>query len=107
MGKSIPAIRARSPRTAPSLIERMSFRLAIPWQVALPQSPPPLHQPTCSFLVSLGIYWRGWRTPALDICARRSALAAPQGPRVPQRLRVTLYASYDADKDGRIGGGPL
>jgi hypothetical protein len=24
----------------------MSFQLAIPWQVALPQSLPPLHQPT-------------------------------------------------------------
>jgi hypothetical protein len=23
----------------------MSFRLAIPWRAALPQSPPPLHQP--------------------------------------------------------------
>jgi hypothetical protein len=23
----------------------MSFQLAIPWRVALPQSPPPLHQP--------------------------------------------------------------
>ena len=29
----------------PALIGTMSFRLAIPWQVALPQSPPPLHQP--------------------------------------------------------------
>jgi len=30
--------------TAPSLIGTMSFQLAIPWRVALPQSPPPLHQ---------------------------------------------------------------
>ncbi len=26
-------------------IVSMSFQLAIPWRVALPQSPPPLHQP--------------------------------------------------------------
>jgi len=45
MGKSIIAMRARSLRTTPSLIETMSFQLAIPWQVALPQSLPPLHQP--------------------------------------------------------------
>jgi len=38
-------MRARSLKTTPSLIERMSFRLAIPWRVALLQSPPPLHQP--------------------------------------------------------------
>ena len=29
----------------PALIGTMSFQLAIPWRVALPQSPPPLHQP--------------------------------------------------------------
>ena len=45
MGKSIISMRARSLKTAPSLIETMSFRLAIPWPVALPQSLPPLHQP--------------------------------------------------------------
>ena len=28
----------------PALIGTMSFQLAIPWRVALPQSPPPLHQ---------------------------------------------------------------
>ena len=32
-------------RTTPPLIVWMSFRLAIPRRVALPQSPPPLHQP--------------------------------------------------------------
>ena len=32
-------------RPTPPLIVWMSFRLAIPWRVALPQSPPPLHQP--------------------------------------------------------------
>jgi hypothetical protein len=32
------------------LIAWMSFRLAIPWQVALQQSPPPLHQPDTSML---------------------------------------------------------
>ena len=31
--------------TAPGLIGTMSFQLAIPRQVALPQSLPPLHQP--------------------------------------------------------------
>jgi hypothetical protein len=46
MGKSILSMRARSLKTTPSLIERMSFRLAIPGRVALLQSPPPLHQPT-------------------------------------------------------------
>ena len=45
MGKSIIPMRARSLKTAPSLIETMSFRLAIPWQVALLQSLPLLHQP--------------------------------------------------------------
>ena len=44
MGKSINSMRARSRKTAPPLIETMSFRLAIPWQVALQQSLPPLHQ---------------------------------------------------------------
>jgi hypothetical protein len=38
-------MRARPFRTAPSLVERMSFRLAIPWQVALLQSLLPLHHP--------------------------------------------------------------
>jgi len=33
------------PAATPALIGTMSFQLAIPWQVALPQSPPPLHQP--------------------------------------------------------------
>ena len=32
-------------RTAPGLIGLMSFQRAIPWRVALPQSPPALHQP--------------------------------------------------------------
>jgi len=45
MGKSIISMGARSLKTAPPLIETMSFRLAIPWQVALLQSLPPLHQP--------------------------------------------------------------
>ena len=45
MGKSIISMRARSLRTTPSLIETMSFQLTIPWQVALPQSLPPLHEP--------------------------------------------------------------
>ena len=30
---------------APTLIVAMSLQLAIPWWVALQQSPPPLHQP--------------------------------------------------------------
>jgi len=33
-------------KARPSPIVSMSFRLAIPWRVALQQSPPPLHQPT-------------------------------------------------------------
>jgi hypothetical protein len=44
MGKSIISMRARPLKSAPPLIETMSFRLAIPWQVALLQSLPPLHQ---------------------------------------------------------------
>jgi hypothetical protein len=44
MAKSIHSMRAQSLSAAPSLIERMSFELAIPWQVALLQSLPPLHQ---------------------------------------------------------------
>src|ERR1051325_607944 len=35
----------RNPAAAPSLIVLMSFRLVIPWRVALQQSSPPLHQP--------------------------------------------------------------
>ena len=31
--------------STPRPIVSMSFQLAIPWRVALPQSPPPLHQP--------------------------------------------------------------
>jgi hypothetical protein len=38
-----------SPPTPP-LIVWMSFRPAIPWRVALPQGPPPLHQPGTSML---------------------------------------------------------
>src|SRR6266699_3323477 len=45
MTKPIHSMRAQSLRAMPSLIERMSFELAIPWQGALPQSLPPLHQP--------------------------------------------------------------
>jgi hypothetical protein len=45
MGESIISMRARSLRTTPPLIETMSFQLAIPWQVALLQSLPLLHQP--------------------------------------------------------------
>jgi hypothetical protein len=45
MAKSILSMRAQSLPTAPSLIERMSFELAIPQQVALLQSLPLLHQP--------------------------------------------------------------
>ena len=36
------------PCTTPPLIATMSFQLAIPRQVALQQSPPPLHQPSAS-----------------------------------------------------------
>jgi len=32
-------------RPAPPLIVWMSFRLVIPWRVALPHCPPPLRQP--------------------------------------------------------------
>jgi hypothetical protein len=46
MGKSIHSIRARSLTTAPSLTERMNFRLVILWRVALQHGPPPLHQPS-------------------------------------------------------------
>ena len=52
MGKSIdpigPAVGMRDAKrrgSASRLIVSMSFQLAIPWRVALPQSPPPLHQP--------------------------------------------------------------
>jgi Integrase core domain len=45
IAKSILSMRARSLKTTPSLIERMSFELAIPQQVAPLQSLPPLHQP--------------------------------------------------------------
>ena len=52
MGKSIDPIRlVPEMRDAELLnstlrpIVSMSFQLAIPWRVALPQSPPPLHQP--------------------------------------------------------------
>ena len=47
MRKSIARCKSRGGlrTTDPGLIGTMSFQLAIPWQVALPQSPPPLHQP--------------------------------------------------------------
>lgn len=45
MGKSIISMRAQSRKTAPPLIGTMSFQLALPWQVALQQSLPLLHQP--------------------------------------------------------------
>jgi hypothetical protein len=47
-------------RPAPPLIVWMSFRLAIPWWVALPQGPPPLRQPVLimrySHLAGRGIF---------------------------------------------------
>ena len=52
MGKSFDAIGlaggmrdAELLNSTPRPIVSMSFQLAIPWRVALPQSPPPLHQP--------------------------------------------------------------
>ena len=52
MGKSFdpigPAEQMRDAElcnSTPRPIVSMSFQLAIPWRVALPQSPPPLHQP--------------------------------------------------------------
>ena len=36
----------RDSEVTPSLIVWMSLQLVIPWQVALQQSPPPLHQPS-------------------------------------------------------------
>ena len=39
-------LKGSGPQTAPRTIVSMSLRLAIPWRVALQQSPPPLHQPT-------------------------------------------------------------
>ena len=52
MGKSFdpigPAVGMRDAKrcgSASSLIVSTSFQLAIPWRVALPQSPLPLHQP--------------------------------------------------------------
>ena len=35
--------------SAPTLIVLMSLQPAIPWRVALPQSPPPLHRPVSIF----------------------------------------------------------
>ena len=53
MGKSIdpigPAVGMRDAKrrgSASRLIVSMSFQLAIPWRVALPQSPPPFHRLT-------------------------------------------------------------
>ena len=52
MGKSFDPIGvaggvrdAKLCNSTPRPIVSMSFQLAIPWRVALPQSPPPLHQP--------------------------------------------------------------
>ena len=42
-------------RPAPPLIVWMSFRLAIPWRVALQQSPPPLRQPLLSMRYSVSV----------------------------------------------------
>ena len=50
IGKSIHPMEARSLPTTPPLIVWMSFRLAIPWRVALPHCPPPLRQPIPSML---------------------------------------------------------
>lgn len=41
-----PSSAGRPPAAAPHLIVSMSFRLAIPWTVALQQSRPPLRQPS-------------------------------------------------------------
>jgi transposase InsO family protein len=45
IGKSFHPMGAPTSRPTPPLIVWMSFRLAIPWPGALPQSRPPLHQP--------------------------------------------------------------
>jgi hypothetical protein len=50
IGKSFHPMEAPTSRPTPPLIVWMSFRLAIPWQVALQQSLPPLHQPGTSML---------------------------------------------------------
>ena len=55
MGKSFDPIGlveemrdAKRCSSTPRPIVSMSFQLAIPWRVALPQSSPPLHQPGAS-----------------------------------------------------------
>ena len=63
------------------LIVSMSFRLAIPWRVALQQSPPPLRQPrqVCDMLL--------WRTTVCQptvtcpsfLCLTEGAQCRPQG----------------------------
>lgn len=48
IGKSFHPIKALAFRPTPPLIVWMSFRLAIPWRVALQHGSPPLHQPCTS-----------------------------------------------------------
>ena len=45
VGRPRSPAKGRDGRRAPCSSSAMSFQLAIPWRVALQQSPPPLHQP--------------------------------------------------------------
>ena len=45
VGRPRSPAKGRDGRSAPCSSSAMSFQLAIPWRVALQQSPPPLHQP--------------------------------------------------------------
>ena len=45
MGWACAGVGREAHGSTPRPIVSMSFQLAVPWRVTLPQSPPPLHQP--------------------------------------------------------------
>jgi hypothetical protein len=89
-------------RSAPPLIVWMSFRLAIPWRVALPQSPPPLRQPVpimrYSHLAGRAIFIER-RTVSYLFVSAEGTSAAHLCRNDP---KVTQLARYSARVDRRI-----
>ncbi len=90
---------------APGPIVSMSFRSAIPWQVALQQSPPPLHQPESSVALIGWIFQQfaangnlsGWRLSRAGVhstsaCQRDGVEELVPGPALAARFLVAQVA---------------
>ena len=104
MGKSFDPIGlveqmrdAKRCSSTPRPIVSMSFQLAIPWRVALPQSPPLLHQPGASMNERAAA---GQQKPANgQLCL--NYLSHPRGQvHSPPRCRYSCQANTAPSRDG-------